>query len=58
MWTGQGGTLKREKWGNIFICPWHFEFQFSMGHRLKIILENLINRSFKEKIQIPKNEET
>ena len=23
VWAGQGRTLKFEKWGHLFLCPWH-----------------------------------
>ena len=26
---GAGQTFKLEKWGHLFLCPWHFVCQFS-----------------------------
>ena len=46
MWVWLGRTLKLEKWGHLFLCPWHFVYQFSTISNKMGLWEKLSNKNF------------
>ena len=41
-----GQTLKLEKWSHLFLCPWHFVYQFSTISNKMGLREKLSNTNF------------
>ena len=46
VWAWQGRNLKLKKCGHLFLCPWHFVYQFSTISKKMGLREKLSNKNF------------